>query len=211
METVFEFIRKLLITLPILVVSLTLHEYAHGRVALALGDETAKRAGRLTLNPISHFEPIGVLVFILSKFTFGWAKPVPVDFTYMRNFRQGLILVSLAGPITNLILALIAATGLKLIVMAGEGSVFYPLGEPLLYMVFINTALAVFNFLPIPPLDGSKVMYGLLPPNLASKAMELEPWGIVFILVLFIAGAPFIGRLIYGAAGLILALFGLHL
>ncbi len=209
--SIFDFFRKLLITLPILVVSLTLHEYAHGRVALAMGDPTAKREGRLTLNPVSHFEPIGVLVFILSKFTFGWAKPVPVDFTYMRHYRLGLILVSLAGPATNFALALVAALGLKIISMAGETSVLMPLVQPFYYMLIINTALAVFNFLPIPPLDGSKVLYGLLPYRLSVKAMALEPWGMFFILILFFFGAPIIGKLIYGVAGLILLLFGVIL
>lgn len=207
-SSIFEFMRKLLITLPILVVSLTLHEYAHGRVALAMGDPTAQREGRLTLNPVSHFEPMGVLVFILSKFTFGWAKPVPVDFRYMRNYRLGLILVSLAGPATNFTLALIAALGLKLVFSFGDASFVQPLSEPLFYMLIINTALAVFNFLPIPPLDGSKVLYGLLPYRLSVKAMALEPWGMFFILILFFFGSPFIGKLVFGVAGLILILFG---
>lgn len=154
-----------------------LHEVAHGLAALKLGDPTAKLMGRLTLNPLKHIDPIGtVLVPIITKLTlgfpFGWAKPVPVDFTRLHHPKRDMMLVAAAGPATNIVIALAA-------------SLFYHLGPDFIAgVVVINLMLAFFNMIPVPPLDGSRVVAGLLPAPLARKYMFLEPFGFIIMIVL---------------------------
>lgn len=166
----------------ILGTAVILHEYAHGWAALKLGDPTAKILGRLTLNPIKHIDPIGtILVPIITKLTlgfpFGWAKPVPVNFANLRNPKQDMIFVALAGPATNIVLALIA-------------TLLLPLSPDLFIMAIgINLMLAIFNMIPIPPLDGSRVVAGLLPTPLARQYLYLEPFGFIILLVLIQVGA----------------------
>lgn len=176
---------EILQTLEIIFVlgtAVILHECAHGWVALKFGDPTAKLLGRLTLNPFKHIDPIGtVLVPIITKLTlgfpFGWAKPVPVNFANLNNPKRDMIFVALAGPAVNIVLALAA-------------SFLYPFGPKIFGLaVGINLMLATFNMMPIPPLDGSRVVAGLLPTSLARKYLYLEPFGFIIVIVLLQSGA----------------------
>jgi len=187
-------ISQLIIQAPPLLLALTLHEYAHGFVAYQLGDPTAKNAGRLTLNPLSHLDPIGTLAFFFIKI--GWAKPVPVNPVYFRNPRRDMLWVALAGPMTNLVLAVFSAILLRIIIFAATylpasqllQSVLIPFSWMLVASVWINLVLCIFNFLPIPPLDGSRILTGLLPENMARTYASFERYGFIIILVLAFTG-----------------------
>jgi Zn-dependent protease len=183
-----------LLTVPVLM-AVTFHEVAHGYVANWLGDPTARLAGRLTLNPIKHLDILGVLAFVLTRMI-GWAKPVPVDPRYFRNPQRGMMLVAVAGPAMNFLLAVLcslAVTGLERVsVGMVPGSPAYRLLEPVYYMcgagVTINLALGIFNLLPVPPLDGSNILAGFLPPLLAMRYMSMGRWGFFFLLLLAVTG-----------------------
>jgi len=170
-------------TLLAVLLAITLHELAHGYVAYCLGDNTAKAAGRLTLNPLAHLDPIGALMMLIAGF--GWAKPVPVNpFFFKGNRTKGMMLVSLAGPLVNLIVAYIA----YLIFVLGNG--FFDnafLNQFLNYCIILNVFLAVFNLIPIPPLDGSKILAGFLPKQTAFKFLNtMEQYGFVILMVLIL-------------------------
>jgi len=186
----------LLILLPVLLFSVVIHEVAHALVAKWEGDDTAHRLGRITLNPIPHLDPVGsiavpLLMFFLfpGGFIFGWAKPVPVDPRNFRDYKWGDIRVSLAGIAANLLLALFCGLILGPVMLLERGAGF---GVGLiLYQVFyfgllINLILAVFNLIPIPPLDGSHVVAQLLPPRLAMKYRELGRFGIGILMLLMV-------------------------
>lgn len=171
-----------LLIVPVLL-SITVHEVCHGYAAYLFGDPTAKDAGRLTLNPIKHIDPIGLLVLFITRM-FGWAKPVPVDPRYFKRPRQDMVWVSLAGPASNLVLAFITSLLLKVFGGYVSGTILYPLVAMGQMMVLINVGLAVFNLIPIHPLDGSHIMEGLLPLNLAYAYSKLQPYGFIILLVL---------------------------
>jgi Zn-dependent protease len=189
-----RFITELIILAPPLLFALTLHEFAHGFVAYRLGDPTARDAGRLTLNPLKHLDPLGTIAFFFIKF--GWAKPVPVNPRYFQDPKKDMLWVALAGPATNLALALISALLTKTLWVlakvlpysAGAEAFLVPLNGMLMASVWINLVLCIFNFLPIPPLDGSRILMGLLPNNLAMSYMRIERFGFVIILVLAFSG-----------------------
>lgn len=173
------------------------HEVAHGYAALSQGDPTAKNAGRLNFNPIKHLDPIGTAVFVFTSlvggFVIGWAKPVPVNPLNFRNPRKGMILVSLAGPTTNLILAFVFGGLTKILYIVFESSqsdLSYL--HPLFYMaaagVIINCVLCIFNLIPVPPLDGSKVVLSLLPRELALKYVRIERYGMILLILLLATG-----------------------
>lgn len=176
------------IMVVVLLFSIIIHEVAHGYVALKNGDPTAKMLGRITLNPIPHIDPIGtillplLLLFTGSGIIFGWAKPVPVNPMNFRNYRWGEITVSAAGPLSNLALAVLFAYILRL------GPVNLGLLKMAYFGVSINIFLALFNLIPIPPLDGSHILAILLPRDLARMYQYLEPVGFILILVLFYTG-----------------------
>lgn len=183
------FMRQLIIQAPPLLFALTIHELAHGYVAWRLGDPTAKNAGRLTLNPLKHLDPLGVLAFIIMKI--GWAKPVPVNPMYFRNPRQDMLKVALAGPGANILLAVASAAIAHMVVNFFTFlpyAILQPLISMLIASVWINIMLAVFNCIPIPPLDGSKVLMGLLSPQSARSFAKLEPYGFFILLALFYTG-----------------------
>ncbi len=186
--------------LPVLIFSVVLHEIAHGWVARQQGDPTAAMLGRLTLNPIPHLDPIGsvlvpaVLALMPGGLIFGWARPVPVNPRNFRNYKKGDILVSLAGVAVNFLLAiaftlvLVGVTwGMRL--MPEAAGVWQTIGGMAQYGVLINFVLMLFNLLPIPPLDGSHVMYHLLPPHLAVRYREFGRFGMLLVLAfLFLGG-----------------------
>ncbi len=194
-------------TIPILL-AITLHEAAHGWVALRLGDDTAYRLGRVTFNPFRHIDPFGtVLLPALLLFAsggrmmFGFAKPVPVNFARLRRPRRDMVLVAAAGPATNLALAVVSAA-LFHVVPFLSGDVARWVAENLSNSIWINLLLCVLNLLPIPPLDGGRIAVGLLPPPLAMRLARLERLGIIIIL-----GAVFILPWIGGMLGVDLNVF----
>jgi Zn-dependent protease len=197
--------------------AITIHEVAHGWVARYFGDRTAESQGRLSLNPIRHIDPIGTilvpaLMLWLGGFLFGWAKPVPVNPRYMRNPRGNMVWVSAAGPAVNIGMAVAWATVMVLTLNFQLGTA----GEWLFAMarigIYINVLLAVFNMLPIPPLDGGQVLTNLLPPGPLSNALErVAPFGLFIILGLIVTGllVPLIGPPVTAVMNLIASAFGL--
>ena len=183
-----------------LVIAITFHEAAHAFVAHRLGDDTAWQLGRVTFNPLKHIDPFGTLVLpgILllshSPFLFGYAKPVPVNFRALNHPRIDMVWVALAGPVTNILLALLAASAFHLIGFAPAGSAQW-IADNLKNALVINVVLAVFNMLPIPPLDGGRVAVGLLPNILAYPLSRLEPYGMLILIgiliILPLAGTQF--------------------
>jgi Zn-dependent protease len=183
-------IRDLVVRVPVFLLALTIHEFAHGWVANRLGDPTARLQGRLTLNPLAHLDPIGTIAIVLIHF--GWAKPVPVDYRYLKQPRRDMMLIAAAGPISNLVLGVICAFCYRMIPWPNGGPewawLIFPLQIMLQMGVLVNVVLAVFNLLPIPPLDGSRVVSGLLPLRHAISYSRLEPYGFVIIFLLFFTG-----------------------
>jgi len=178
------------------VIAITLHEAAHGYAALALGDPTAREEGRLSLNPLRHVDRVGTVlvpgVLLLGQlltigrveFMFGWAKPVPVDIRRLRNPRQGMMLVAAAGPAMNFFLAWLAGVLLHLVVL-GDSPSLDSMGWAYRFLalsILANLVLGLFNLLPIPPLDGGRIVAGLLPRALALPYLRLERWGILIVL-----------------------------
>ena len=197
------------------------HEVAHGWVAYKLGDPTAKYLGRLTLNPIKHIDPVGLGVFaltaLLTPFAIGWAKPVPVQSRYFKRPREGMVFVALAGPVTNLLVALLCAVILKFANNLESAGLFAS-SLPLEIVqasakmgIGINCALAWFNLMPVPPLDGSHVVGGLLPASIADQFQALGRYGMIIIMLLLATGV--FGRIIFPlirqTARLIMTLVGI--
>jgi len=177
-------IAEILLSVPAVLWAITFHEFCHGYVAHLLGDPTPKRSGRLSLNPLHHLDPVGALMLLV--FRFGWAKPVPVDSRYFKNPSRDLVLVSLAGAAGNFLTAYLVGLLIKAFPAFFLGN--FALRQLMLLMVFINIGLGVFNLLPIPPLDGSKVLYVLLPPRWLNSYFWLERYGVLIILGLVITG-----------------------
>lgn len=182
---------------PVLV-AITFHEAAHGYVAWRLGDHTAKDLGRVTFSPIRHIELMGTIVIPLvllifrAPFLFGWAKPVPVNFTNLRKPRRDMVLVAAAGPGTNLLLALISAILLHIVPFFGDETGKW-ISNNLGNSILINLVLAVFNMLPLPPLDGGRVAVGLLPKRLGEQLARLERVGFLIVLLLLFV-VPLVGN-----------------
>ena len=197
-----------------LVPAIILHEYAHGWTAYRLGDPTAKLAGRLTLNPLKHIDPMGSVIvpgslffayfsgLTSSLYLFGWAKPVPVNFSRLKNPKRDMMLVAAAGPLVNIILAFIGAQIVRWVALTPA------IGDALKWAIELNLALAVFNMIPIPPLDGSRIVSGLLPNRMAYAYNRYEPYGIFIVLVLLQFGLL---RFIYPIVNALAALLGVKI
>ncbi len=180
----------LISSIPIFIFAVIIHEVAHGWAAYRLGDPTAKYLGRLTLNPISHIDPIGTVVLPIllmimnSPVVFGWAKPVPINFLALRNPKKDIIYVGLAGPLANIIFAFILAALFRLFAVMHSPV----LAELVFSSIVINLFLAAFNLIPLPPLDGSRILFGLLPARLAVRYMSIEKYGFIILFILIWLG-----------------------
>lgn len=182
-------IAGLVVSLVFLLISMTVHEFAHGWVAYKLGDPTAKYSGRLTLNPLAHIDMfwtviLPVLMFVMTqgRFIFGAAKPVPINFWALKNPKRDIIWVGLSGPLANFIFAVAASLAWRILPrLSGLDIIFSNL-------ILINLLLGVFNLLPVPPLDGSRVAMGLLPPELAERYARIEPYGFMIVILLLWLG-----------------------
>jgi len=215
-----DFIIKLALWVPPLLFAVIAHEYAHGRVAERLGDPTARLMGRLTFNPLPHIDIVGSIIFPALLFltsggsmVFGWAKPVPVNPYNLRHPQKDMVWISLAGPGANLAAALVCGLLLRLMGAAGlePQGLWFPVYALLLYGLLLNAMLAVFNLIPIPPLDGSKVLAGFLPYRLYAGYMKLERYGMFIILGLLllgqVMGIRILGAIIMPALNLLVRLF----
>jgi Zn-dependent protease len=215
MEMIEEYLRQISIWAMPILIAIVFHEVAHGWVANRLGDDTAARMGRLTLNPVSHIDLFGtillplLLIIARSPFLFGYAKPVPVNFYNLKNPKRDMIWVALAGPATNIFLAFCSVLALRFLLsldfgsQGSSGSFLLAVLTPVALMaknsVVINVVLAVFNIFPIPPLDGGRVLVGLLPEPHSTTVARIEPYGfliIVFLLMTDVLGA-FMGPLVH--------------
>jgi len=181
---------SLLLAVPAILIALTFHEFAHGYVAYRFGDPTAKHNGRLTLNPMAHLDPMGTIMIFLIHF--GWAKPVPVDPRYLGNPKRDMMWIAAAGPLMNMVLALISGILIRVFIGLGlagatAGDTATMVFQMLYYSLYINLALAFFNLLPIPPLDGSKILAGLLPHRYTPTLYLIEARGpmILFGIIMF--------------------------
>ena len=174
---------EILARIVIILLVLPLHEFAHGWVARKCGDDTAEAAGRLTLNPLAHVDPFGAVLLLLTGF--GWAKPVPVDMRYFKNPKAGMALTALAGPVSNFLLALLAISGMWLLsVLAPVNAFVIWFFSFLMNLAVLSIGLGLFNLIPIPPLDGSKILFSFLPEKAYYTLMRYERYGMLVMLLI---------------------------
>jgi Zn-dependent protease len=190
---VFGFGPQMIFAIPALLIALTVHEYAHARAAVALGDPTPRYAGRLTLNPIPHLDPFGLIMLWLAQF--GWAKPVPVNPFNLRNYRWGMLAVSLAGPGANVLTAFVVAVLYAFLRKMGINN--YELMAVIGLTYQYNIVLAVFNLIPLPPLDGAQIVSSLLPGRQAEIFERIAPYSPFILMLLIVLPYNIIGRITY--------------
>ncbi len=205
-------IAELLMTVFCVFFSLSVHEFAHGYAAYKLGDSTAKNMGRLNINPTSHLDPIGAICLFL--FGFGWAKPVPINVSNFRRDRMksGMVVTAIAGPCGNLVIAFLSLLLIfvlsAFVRVSGEGisgTIYSVIVLLLSTLVTMNISLAVFNLIPVPPLDGSKILNAVLPSRIYFKIMEYERYG--FLILLILINTPFFSRILFWLVNAIYSLF----
>lgn len=195
-----------------LLIAFPVHEFAHAYTAYRLGDGTAKMFGRLTLNPVAHFDPLGGLLLIVSVlasgFVFGWAKPTPVNPSNLRDRRNSEVLVALAGPASNLVMACLAALVFRVLDATGIGEQMPLLvTEVLFYFVLFNILLAIFNMIPIPPLDGSTLLWRFLPPQVAWQWRPiLTQYGFIILLLFIFTIGSRVGSLVFSVTRILVGL-----
>ena len=207
-------IQNLMLIAPPILLALTFHEYAHAYVANRFGDDTAKQNGRLTLNPLRHLDPLGTIMIFLVHF--GWAKPVPVNPYRLKNPKNDMLWISAAGPLSNMLLALVSGILLRIFIATAETPEQTSFMAILTYVIFmslqINLALAIFNILPIAPLDGSKILSGLLPDSFGTMFHIMERYGPWILLGLIIfgraTGVSILGGLIWPFVKFFSSIFG---
>jgi Zn-dependent protease len=199
----FDF-QSIILSAPAILFGLTIHEFSHGWVAWQLGDPTAKMMGRLTLNPIKHLDPIGTIALFL--FHFGWAKPVPIDPRNFRHPTRDMAISGLAGPAANLLTAAVSGLILRVLILFHVGGFVATLTS---YFVLFNLILCFFNLIPIPPLDGSRLLYHLLPPNLAQGYARLERYGFIILIGIIFLGQITNVNLLWLYMGPLLRVFSL--
>jgi Zn-dependent protease len=182
------FLQRLVLQVPALLIAVTVHELAHALLADRLGDPTARRLGRITLNPLPHIDPLGAIAFVIAGF--GWAKPVPVNAANLAHPRRDMALVAAAGPLSNFLVAFVALAALRTLaswgLIAARGD---SLAQMLLFIYYFNIGIGVFNLIPLPPLDGGHFLPYLLPPRAAHVVRALEQYGAIILLLLVFSGA----------------------
>ncbi len=210
----FNLLQKIIIWAIPLIFAITVHETAHGWVASKCGDPTAKMLGRLTLNPIKHIDPVGtiilplILLLLPGHFMFGWAKPVPVDYRNLRKPRPHMALVAAAGPVSNFLMACIWAVVAKIgVAVLGfdqwTGTILAAMGTA---GIFVNIMLGVLNLIPLPPLDGSRIVSSMLSPNAAWRYSQIERYGFIILIVLMVTGL--LGRILWPILAMVVSLIG---
>ncbi|CDM67368.1 peptidase M50 [Clostridium bornimense] len=181
--------RELIITVLAVLIAISMHELSHGYVSYKLGDPTPKEDGRLSLNPFAHLDIMGTLCLIF--FNFGWAKPVKVNPYYYKNHKLGMVLVAIAGPIMNFIIAFLSIMGVGIIIKISDGqlgNISYNIYVFLQYLALINIGLGTFNLIPVPPLDGSKVLGAIIPEDKYFSYMKFEKYGYIALMILLFIG-----------------------
>ena len=207
----FELILKLI---PPGLLALTFHEFSHAYVDNRFGDDTAKRSGRLTMNPLAHLDPLGTIMIFIARI--GWAKPVPVNPGNLRNPKNDMLWISAAGPLSNMLLALISGLLWRLLTtidieVVQNYNIMYAFKDMVFLSLWLNLSLAIFNILPLAPLDGSKILSGILPDRFAKQIYLLERYGPVLLIGIiifsYISGVPILGYMIKPVVGFFMELF----